>query len=550
MAVSDWTLREPRSEDAARYRAEGWWTPETLGQRLSERLHDSRDLPFVVHSSTRPWRGTFGDVLDLSRRVAAGLAGHGVRPGDVVSFQTPNWIEGVATFYAAAIIGAVVAPVVHIYGSRELSYILGECEPRVHVTASSFGHQDYVANLESLPDLSATDVVVVGDDCPSGYIPFRRLSDSAPVDDPVTSDPASPALVGWTSGTTANPKGVVHSHQTVLAEVKQLGATGPQDHRPRLMANPISHAIGMLGALLIPIDRGHPVHLLDQWDPGVVLALMLEEGLTSGGGAPYFLTSLLDHPDFTDAHLALLNHQGMGGAPVPKAIAERADALGITVFRAYGSTEHPSITGCPYSDPLEKRLNTDGPALPGNELRLIGPDGREVEVGEPGEVLSRGPELFVGYTDASLTTKAFDPEGWYHTGDIAVIDDDGYVCITDRTSDLIIRGGENISAAEVEELLLRMSGVAEVAVVAAPDERMGEHAAAVFRMLPGSRAPDLREVREHLETSGLGRQKWPEELHQVEDFPRTASGKVQKYAIRERLRDRDGSEQTDSAQRR
>ncbi|HEX4863843.1 MAG TPA: AMP-binding protein, partial [Acidimicrobiales bacterium] len=270
----------------------------------------------------------------------------------------------------------------------------------------------------------------------------------------------------------------------------------------------------------------------------IELRLMIEEDLSSGGGAPYFLTSLLDHPGFGDEHLARLVYQGMGGAPVPKAVTERANSLGITVFRAYGSTEHPSITGCPFSDPLEKRLNTDGPALPGNEIRLVGREGRDVETGESGEILSRGPELFLGYTDPSLTAKVFDSDGWYHTGDIAVMDADGYVAITDRTSDVIIRGGENISAAEVEELLLRMPGVAEVAVVAAPDERMGERAAAVFRMLPEVAAPQMSDVRDHLERSGLGRQKWPEELHQVQDFPRTASGKVQKFAIRDQLRNR------------
>ena len=536
MSASDWTLRQPSPEQGARYRAQGWWTSETLGRRLVERLAARRGVPFVIHSAARPWRGTFGDILDLSQRVAGGLTALGLGCGDVVSFQTPNWVEGVATFYAAAMVGAVVAPVVHIYGSRELSYILGECQPRVHVTASRFGHQDYIANLESLDRLPNTDVVVVGDSCPAGYIPFQRLADSAPIADPVADDPSNPALVGWTSGTTANPKGVIHSHQSVLSEVMQLGATGPPHDRARLMANPISHAIGMLGALLIPIDRGHPVHLLDQWDPAVVLQLMIAEDLSSGGGAPYFLTTLLDHPDFTEEHLARLAYQGMGGAPVPRAITERANALGITAFRAYGSTEHPSITGCPYTDPLEKRLSTDGPPLPGNEIRLVGPEGHDVEVGEPGEILSRGPELFIGYTDPSLTSKVFDSDGWYRTGDIAVMDADGYISITDRTSDLIIRGGENISATEVEELLLRMPGVAEVAVVAAPDERMGEHAAAVFRMLPESAVPDLGEVRDHLLRSGLSRQKWPEEMHQVADFPRTASGKVQKFAIRDQLR--------------
>jgi acyl-CoA synthetase (AMP-forming)/AMP-acid ligase II len=202
----------------------------------------------------------------------------------------------------------------------------------------------------------------------------------------------------------------------------------------------------------------------------------------------------------------------------------------------YGSTEHPSITGCRYDDPLEKRLSADGRPLPGCAIRLVDPEGREVEQGQPGEILSRGPECFLGYTDAALTSKVFDDEGWYHTGDIGVLDPDGYLSITDRISDVIIRGGENISAAEVEEVLMTLGGVAEVAVVAAPDARMGEHAAAFVRMVGDRPAPDLGAMRQHLEAAGVARQKWPEELVRVDDFPRTSSGKVQKFVLRNRLR--------------
>ena len=538
MGADRWELRTIAADERRRFESEGWWTQQTVGQWLAERLEAHSSLDFVIHSAGRPWRGTFGDALDLSRRVTAGLVGLGVQPGDVVTFQTPNWIEGVATFFGAALLGAVVAPVVHIYGSRELSYILRECEPRVHVTAPRFGRQDYLANLASVPDLPPMQVVVTGPDVPARFTPFDDLVSTSPARDLTPVDPSGPAVVGWTSGTTANPKGVVHTHQTALAEVRQLAGQAPPPGRPSVLANPISHAIGMLGALLIPVEVGRAVHLLDQWDPAVVLRLMLEEDLSTGGGAPYFLTSLLDHPDFTGEHLARLGVQGMGGAPIPLAVAERATELGITVYRSYGSTEHPSITGCRYSDPVEKRLNTDGVPLPGNEIRLVDADGNDVKVGEPGRILSRGPELFLGYTDPQLTARAFDADGWYHTNDIAVMDEDGYIRITDRTSDLIIRGGENISAAEVEELLLRMPGVAEVAVVAAPDDRMGEHAAAVFRMAPGHPGPDIGEVRAHLEAAGLARQKYPEELLVVEDFPRTASGKIQKYVLRDQLRKR------------
>jgi acyl-CoA synthetase len=537
MGPSRWALRETTAEDRRRFVDDGWWPDQSVGRRMADRLAAHRGQPFVVHSGSRPWKGTFGDVLDLARRAAGGLVARGVHPGDVVTFQTPNWIEGAVTFYAAALAGAVVAPIVHIYGSRETSYILDNCRPRVHVTASRFGHQDFLANLAAMPDLPEMQLVVLDGAGPAGSVGFDDLLAAPPLGSPVPVDPDAPALVGWTSGTTANPKGVVHSHNTVLAEIAQLGATSPPSRFPSLMANPISHAIGMLGALLIPVDRGRPVHLLDQWEPATVLDLIVSENLSCGGGAPYFLTSLLDHPRCGAEHLERLRFQGMGGAPVPRAVTARATDLGLTIFSMYGSTEHPSITGCTYADPLEKRLSTDGRPLPGCEVKLVDPDGADVAAGEPGEILSRGPECFLGYTDGSLTARVFDANSWYHTGDIGILDADGYLSITDRLSDVIIRGGENISAAELEEVLMTVSGVAEVAVVAAPDPRMGEHAAAFVRMVDRRPAPDLPAVRRHLEAAGIARQKWPEEVIAVDDLPRTSAGKVQKFVLRRRLLD-------------
>jgi acyl-CoA synthetase (AMP-forming)/AMP-acid ligase II len=249
---------------------------------------------------------------------------------------------------------------------------------------------------------------------------------------------------------------------------------------------------------------------------------MRSDGLAIGGGPPYFVTSLLDHPDFTTDHLAGVRVIGLGGSSVPIAVTQRLANLGITTFRSYGSTEHPSITGSRYDEPENKRLYTDGKPLSGVEVRLA----------DDGEILSRGPDLCLGYTDDALTAKAFDDDGWYHTGDVGILDEDGYLTITDRKSDIIIRGGENISALEVEEALLAMPGVAEAVVVAVADARFGEHAAAVLRMHPGHDLPRLDAVRAHFESCGMARQKWPEELQKVDEFPRTASGKVQKFKVR------------------
>jgi acyl-CoA synthetase (AMP-forming)/AMP-acid ligase II len=292
----------------------------------------------------------------------------------------------------------------------------------------------------------------------------------------------------------------------------------------------------MLGAVLAPVTLGEDIHLIDRWDPTRVLDVMLEADVGAGTGASVFLASLLDHPGFTAEHARRAPRIGLGGAPVPVALGERAAAHGITIVRAYGSTEHPSITGSPFEAPAAKRHATDGQPLPGVELRICTDEGKPVESGEAGEIWSRGPDLCVGYTDPLLTAAAFDDDGWYRTGDMGILDDDGFLTITDRLNDVIIRGGENISAAEVEQAIAQMEQVAEVAVVAAPDARLGEHACAMVRLAPGSASIELGEVTAHLDRVGLARPKWPEELRVVDDFPRTASGKVRKVDLRAQLR--------------
>jgi acyl-CoA synthetase len=511
-------VRTIPAELVTRYEAEGWWTRETLGDLLAKGLAGAPDAVFRVHSQVRPWSGTFADVERVARRLAAGLRDRGVGPGDVIAFQLPNWMEAAATFWASSLLGCTIVPIVHFYGPKEVRYILGTARPKVFVTTERFGRMEF--HPELVADVPVVGLVGSGDERD-----FEALLAPEPLVGVLPVDPTSPALIAFTSGTTRDPKGVVHSHQTLGFETHQLADLYPPDRGNQLTAAPVGHFIGMVNAVLIPVLHGAPIHLADVFDPAATLALMLSDGLTVGGGATYFVTTLLDHPDFTPEHLTAMPYAGLGGAPVPAPVTERLEGLGVTVFRSYGSTEHPSITGSRYWAPAAKRLYTDGAAMYGVELKLA----------EDGEILSRGPDLCLGYTDPELTARAFDEDGWYHTGDIGRLDEDGYLTIVDRKADVIIRGGENISAVEVEEALLAMPGLAEVAVVATPDPRFGERAAALVRLRSGHEMPTLEQVQAHLAGIGLARQKWPEDLREVTDFPRTPSGKVQKYVLRRNI---------------
>lgn len=494
-----------------RYESAGWWTRDTMGDLLSRSLAAAPGTAFRVYSDIRPWQGTFADVEHLARRLAAGLRDRGVGPGDVIAFQLPNWMEAAATFWAASFLGAAVVPVVHFYGPAELAHILRVSRPKVFVTMAEFGRRTHDPELTA----DVPIVGVVGSD-------FDELLAADPMPGVLPADPAGPALIAFTSGTTSAPKGVVHSHQTLGCESLQLAERNRDDRGEQLTATPVGHFIGMVGAFLLPVLHGRPVHMLDVWDPGRALALMKGQGLVVGGGPPYFVTSMVEHPDYTPEHLAHMKYVGLGGSAVPAAVTRMLTELGVVAFRAYGSTEHPSITASALDAPPRERLDTDGRAMPGVEIR-IAPDG---------EILSRGTDLCLGYTDPELTARVFDDEGWYHTGDIGVLDSSGCLTITDRKADVIIRGGENVGAREVEDVLDAMPQVAESVVIALPDSRFGEVVGAVLRLNPGCVLPSRAEVRAFFERAGVARQKLPARLFEATDFPRTPSGKIQKHLVR------------------
>jgi cyclohexanecarboxylate-CoA ligase len=500
--------------------------------RSGAAAHDGCPLVFV--STDGECETTLGALVSEAEQVAGALQARGIGRGDVVAVQLPGSYEGAVIQVAVALCGAVLLPVVMIYGHREMDFVLRRSRatavvlPREH---RGRPHADAVlGGLSGLPTLKFA--VVVGDDAPGhgavGYADLLRQRGGT-YREP-SPDPGNRAVLMYTSGTTAEPKGVQHSHRTLLAEATSqvYALNGPGARHLGLF--PPGHMAGLLSLLRILL-LGTPTVIMQAWEAALAASLIDRHAVTSCGGAPVQLSGLLDQQAAGTATLATLRECLTGAAPVPPSLIERADAAGITAFRSYGSSEHPTVTAGTIADPLARRAGTDGRLLAGNQVRLVDADGRDVADGQDGEILTRGPELFTGYSDPALNAAAFLPGGWFRTGDVGRTDTDGYLTVTDRLKDIIIRGGENISAKEVEDLLVTHPAVADVAVIPAPDPALGERVCAVVVPRPGFTF-DVEQARAHFAAAGAARQKTPEIIVLVDELPRTPSGKVRKDVLR------------------
>jgi acyl-CoA synthetase len=519
------------------YLRRGYWDDRTLGHSLLEWLARAPDFAYGFYSPRGQQVTTFGAVHDLSLRLMEGLRRRGIGAGDVVCVYVPNSLEGALAFHAVPSLGAVLVPVAPFYGAKELRFILQRSRARILITAEApaGGRLEAIAALRrDLPDLE--DVYVIGDAMPAGMRNYRDLTGEAPIASLPRVDPDSVAAIAFTSGTTSDPKGVVHTHRSLLCETwLHMDATPPQ-RRPLLVGGPIAHVTGMLVGVFLQPCRRKPVHIMDGWDVPTVLRLMREHDFTAGAGAPVFMNSILHHPDAREEDFARLENTAMGGSPVLESFIRYAESKGSTIVRCYGSTEHPTVTMGTLDDSDDKRRNTDGRVLPGAEIRVVDEDGRDLPAGEAGELITRGPDLMAGYIDPKMNEEHFTADGWFRTGDIGTIDAEGYFTVTDRKKDIIIRNNVKISAMEVENCLLQLPGVVEVAVIGVPDARTGERTHAVVRLKAGETPPTLDAMQALLGRIGLAKQKWPEGIEAVADFPRTASGKIRKVDLRKLYR--------------
>jgi acyl-CoA synthetase (AMP-forming)/AMP-acid ligase II len=513
----------------------GYYTGTTLADEISAAAQRLGSTPVIFHSAERPAVTHLAELYEQSLVVARALQQLGLRPGGTVAIQVPNWAEGAIAHVATTLCGATMLPIVGIYGPAEVGFILRQSRAAILVIPARARSRDYtamLADLGPLPDLHA--VVVIGGSHVDGTISWDSLSS-------LSGRFTRPAIAGsdrcllvYTSGTTADPKGVQHSHDTLLAELRSMAVirqAGPSF--VHLAVLPSGHVAGVLG-LLRTLVHGTRSVFMDAWDPAAAAELIEQYAVTSSVGAPVHLMSLLDAAERTGRSLGTLAEYMTGAASVPAAVIERAERAGIAAYRCYGSSEHPTISSGEPADPAVKRASTDGRVVPGTEVRIVDDEGAVLATGQAGEITCRGPEQFMGYLDPGLNRDLYVGEGWLRTGDIGFIDTDGYLTVTDRKKDIIVRGGENISSKEIEEVMLTHPLVLDAAAVAAPDDRLGERVCVFVVARPGT-APTLADLQEHFRAAGLARQKAPEMLIRVDELPRTPAGKVQKFVLRDQL---------------
>ena len=531
------------AERVERHVSAGYWRGHTITDFLDEHAAATPGKVAFIDSRRQI---SYAELRELTDQVASGLLDLGVEPGDVVSFELPNWIEWIVLHYAASRIGAVSNPLIPIYREREVGFMAGLARSKVIVVPAEFRGFDYpgmVAKLRpTLPDLNHV-IVVDGKDTADtvAWDTFlaqakqrQRAQEALKA---LRPDPNDVTLLIFTSGTTGEPKGVMHTHNTLVAANDPIPARlGVTSASVIHMASTLAHLTGFLYGARLPIQNGATGVLQDVWDPARFVELVDEHKVTYTSAATPFLHDLVNAPNLDGHDLSSLQLFCCMGAPIPRAIVRQARAKlpGLTVLGGWGQTEDALVTlGIP-GDPDEKLIDTDGYPWPGMAVRVLADDGTQPPPGGVGRLQVTGPFLFVGYAERlPMTRESFDGD-WFETGDLASIDADGYLTIAGRTKYVIIRGGENIPVAYVENVLYEHPDVLAVAVVAFPDPRLQERACACLVLKPDTELT-LETLRDFLREKGVAKPYWPERLELLADLPRTPSGKVQKFKLRDQL---------------
>lgn len=522
-------------EQAVLYREQGRWTAETLSSRVADlALGPGRERVAVIDRLGGRSR-TYAELARDAAGLAAHLRAQQVGAGDVVSIQLPNCYEAVVAAVAANSLGAVLNPLLPNYRARELCHVFSTAEPKAVFIPVSYRGFDHVALLE---DVTAK----------TGVTPFPVVVD---VDDPVDARPMAPpsddglrrggsasavSELIFTSGTEATPKAIMHTEETANFAVRATFADLGLDTRTVVwMPSPVGHSTGFNYGIRAALYHGATLVLQDRWEAAAAATLIEKYDCNYTLAATTFLDDLVGHCEKAAISLPSLTHFGCGGAPVPGPLVARAEHVGICVLRLYGSTEVLCATWNRPDSPAGKRANTDGYALRHTDIEVRDDEGKTLATPAEGELHVRGPNTSVGLAyDPERTAATYLADGWVRSGDLVRIDADGYLTVIGRKKEIIIRGGVNIAPREIEDMLSEFPEVRQVAVVALPDERLGERGCACVVPNPDLTL-DFDTMVARLREAGLATYKLPERLVLLEELPVTASGKVQKHEILRRI---------------
>ena len=520
----------------AAYRQQGLWGDASLADYWQQTARAMPDKIAVVDNHGASY--TYSALNHAASCLANWMLAKGIESGDRIAFQLPGWCEFTVIYLACLKIGAVSVPLLPSWREAELVWVLNKCQAKMFFAPTLFKQTrpvDLILPLQNqLPQLQQ----IVGVDklapATSSLSLSQIIADNTPLTTAITTHGDELAAVLFTSGTEGLPKGVMLTHNNILASERaycaRLNLTWQDVF---MMPAPLGHATGFLHGVTAPFLIGARSVLLDIFTPDACLALLEQQRCTCMLGATPFVYDLLNLLEKQPADLSALRFFLCGGTTIPKKVARECQQRGIKLLSVYGSTESSPHAVVNLDDPLPRFMHTDGYAAAGVEIKVVDDARKTLPPGCEGEEASRGPNVFMGYFDEpELTARALDEEGWYYSGDLCRMDEAGYIKITGRKKDIIVRGGENISSREVEDILLQHPKIHDACVVAMPDERLGERSCAYVVLKAPHHSLSLEEVVAFFSRKRVAKYKYPEHIVVIEKLPRTASGKIQKFLLR------------------
>ncbi|WP_277889906.1 medium-chain fatty-acid--CoA ligase [Escherichia coli] len=520
----------------AAYRQQGLWGDASLADYWQQTARAMPDKIAVVDNHGASY--TYSALDHAASCLANWMLTKGIESGDRIAFQLPGWCEFTVIYLACLKIGAVSVPLLPSWREAELVWVLNKCQAKMFFAPTLFKQTrpvDLILPLQNqLPQLQQ----IVGVDklapATSSLSLSQIIADNTPLTTAITVHGDELAAVLFTSGTEGLPKGVMLTHNNILASERaycaRLNLTWQDVF---MMPAPLGHATGFLHGVTAPFLIGARSVLLDIFTPAACLALLVQQRCTCMLGATPFVYDLLNLLEKQPADLSALRFFLCGGTTIPKKVARECQQRGIKLLSVYGSTESSPHAVVNLDDPLSRFMHTDGYAAAGVEIKVVDDARKTLPPGCEGEEASRGPNVFMGYFDEpELTAHALDEEGWYYSGDLCRMDEAGYIKITGRKKDIIVRGGENISSREVEDILLQHPKIHDACVVAMPDERLGERSCAYVVLKAPHHSLSLEDVVAFFSRKRVAKYKYPEHIVVIEKLPRTASGKIQKFLLR------------------